>query len=219
MTRLIALVVAGLLLCGVVFGIGYRSGQPSVKTDTTIWSTGPTVTHIESLGQLVATKVYVSDVLTAEGEGYRGSWLIKGDGLISIDLTRAHAQHREMVAQSQAQDGLISIDLTRAHVFQIDPKIRRAWIMLPQPKVLSARVDHERSKTWSVEKTSWLPWRGDGDALRDQAMFHAQKLVEHAASSKDNMDHARGSAEKVLESVYRMVEWQVVIEWEATQQG
>ena len=194
MTRLIALVVAGLLLCGVVFGIGYRSGQPSVKTDTTIWSTGPTVTHIESLGQLVATKVYVSDVLTAEGEGYRGSWLIKGDGLISIDLTRAH-------------------------VFQIDPKIRRAWIMLPQPKVLSARVDHERSKTWSVEKTSWLPWRGDGDALRDQAMFHAQKLVEHAASSKDNMDHARGSAEKVLESVYRMVEWQVVIEWEATQQG
>lgn len=191
MKRITALVVVAIVLCTLVFVVGYRWGSPKYEDTTKFWSSGPTVTQLESLGQLVAMKVYVADVLTGEGQGYRGSWLIKGDALISIDLSRAT-------------------------VVEADTKIRRARIILPQPKVLSARVDHERSKTWDVKKTTWVPFGGDGDALRDQAMLQAQKLVGFTAGSKENMDHARGSAEKVIEGIYRMVGWQVVIEWEPT---
>lgn len=188
MKRTVAVMLIAIVVCGLIF-VGYKIATPHAGDITKVWSSGPTVTHLESLGQLVATKVYVSDVLTAEGEGYCGSWLIKGDALISIDLSRAT-------------------------VVEVDSTIRRARIILPQPKVLSARVDHERSKTWDVKKTTWVPFGGNGDALRDRAMFEAQKLVGFAASSKENMDHARSSAEKVIEGIYRMVEWQVVIEWQ-----
>ncbi|HTK78176.1 MAG TPA: DUF4230 domain-containing protein [Gemmataceae bacterium] len=189
MTRLFGPAIAVLALAGVLFGIGFWAGLPRQKDGIVIWSTGPTVTHIESLAQLVATKVSVSDVLIAEGRGYRGSWLIKGDGLVAIDLARAK-------------------------VADVDKHLRKAKIVLPQPKVLSARVDHERTKTWSVEKTTWVPWGGDGDALRDQAMYHAQKLVEHAAGSADHIQQARVSAEKVIDSIYRMVDWEVTVAWE-----
>lgn len=50
--------------------------------------------------------------------------------------------------------------------------------------------------------------------MRDDAMKHAQELVEYAASSKENMDHAKYSAETVIQNIYRLVGWQVTIEWE-----
>jgi hypothetical protein len=172
--------------------LGYVGGRLGVSNGISVYSTGPTVTQIESLTELVTTRISISDVLVAEGEGYRGSWIIKGDGLIAIDLSRAK-------------------------VADVDSKTRTARVTLPQPRVLSARVDHERSKTWSVEKTTWLPWAGNADAIRDQAMFHAQELVKVAAGSKDNIAQARYTAEKVLQSFYRMADWQVVIDWEPAQ--
>jgi len=133
--------------------------------------------------------VNVADVLVAEGEGYRGSWLIKGDALLSIDLSQAK-------------------------VVTINNQLRTATIHLPQPKVSSPRVDFTRSKTWDVEKVTWIPWGGDQGVLRDLAMLHAQQLVEFAAGTEENMEHARTSTSRVVGSIYRMVDWDVTIEWE-----
>src|SRR6478609_628108 len=94
----------------------------------------PTVIQLERLGQLTTARVHITDVLWAEGEGYRGSWLISGDALLSCDM-------------SQATIG------------DINPAGRTATIRLPPLHVASARIDHEKTKTWSVEKTTWLPWR------------------------------------------------------------
>ena len=189
MTRFAFAIGAAVLAC-LIFAFGYRCAQTASGIATTGWSTGPTVTSLESLGELVSTKVNVADVLQATSDSYRGSWLIKGDALISIDMSRAR-------------------------IIESDPKTQSARISLPLPKVLTARVDHSRTKTWSVEKTAWLPWRGgDPDSLRDQAMLHAQELVEYAASSKENMDHARYSAETVIRGVFQLVGWNVTVEWE-----
>lgn len=187
MTKVVA---TGTLLCGLVFGAGYWTGRPGSTSGQIVWSMGPTITHLESLGELVATRVHISDVLVANDEGYRGSWLIKGDALLTIDLGQAK-------------------------IITADPSAQTATIRLPQPRALSPRINHERSKTWSIEKTAWLPWKGDSDAMRDKAMAHAQKLVEHAANSEDNLAPARASAERIIAKVYRMVEWDVTIEWEA----
>ncbi len=126
------------------FLTGYSLGHRREEMPK-IWSTGPTIDHIQSLNQLVSTKVSVSDVLTGEGEGVRGVWLIKGDALLGIDLSDAHVQVP-------------------------DRNQRRAIVQLRQPIVLSARVDHERSLTWDVQRTTWIPWKGDQDRLRDKAM-------------------------------------------------
>src|SRR5262245_50770432 len=106
-----------IISCGAVFWMSKWRQDPSVA----IWSSGPTVTHLEKLGSLVSTKVYLSDVLTGEADGYRGSWLIKGDALIGIDLTKAK-------------------------VIESDHQRKQAKIRLPGPRVLTARVDHARTK-------------------------------------------------------------------------
>jgi hypothetical protein len=178
------------VLCSLAtFALGYRYAQTVPATVSTVWSSGPTVTRLESLGHLVSTKVYVADVLQATTNDYRGSWLIKGDALLSIDMTRAK-------------------------IVESNPKTRTAHVWLPLPKVLTARVDHARTKTWSVEKTTWVPWKGDPDGIRDDAMRQAQELVEFAGNSPENLDHARYCAEAVIQGLYRLVDWQVTIEWE-----
>lgn len=188
--RRLAFPIATLMICSLItFGLGYRFAQTTPELASTGWSTGPTITSLESLGQLVSTKVQVADVLEATSRDYHGSWLIKGDALIAIDMTRAK-------------------------IVESNDRTHTASVAIPLPKVLSARVDHSRTKTWSVERTTWISLRGNADSMRDDAMKHAQELVEHAANSKENMDHAKYSAETVIQNIYRLVGWQVTVEWE-----
>jgi hypothetical protein len=116
---------------------------------TQIHSQGPTVERLERLSQFVTMRVYVADVLTPESQGYRGAWLIRGDALIGVDLSRALVTKK-------------------------DKQTRQAVVLLPPPRVLLSRVDHDRTKTWEVRRTAWVPWSGDQDALRDSVMLHAQ---------------------------------------------
>jgi len=88
-----------------------------------IQSQGPTVERLQRLSQLVTLQVHVADVLIGEGEGSRGSWLIKGDALLGTDLAKAQIVDRDDTA-------------------------RRATLLLPSPVVLHSRVDHQRTRTW-----------------------------------------------------------------------
>jgi len=155
---------------------------------TTFRSTGPTVTQLESIAELVPLRVYVADILEAEGEGYRGSWLIKGDAVISVSLKGAKVIDR-------------------------DDQRQTAVIAVPPPRVLQARVDHERTKTWDVRKNTWIPFAGNPDLLRDSAMLHAQKLVEETAREEKNLNYARETAALVLKSMYRLNGWEVEVQW------
>jgi hypothetical protein len=164
---------------GVVFlvllGALARSVSPSVSEPPTFFhSFGPTITQLESMSKLATTRVHITDVLTGEGEGYRGSWLIK-------------------------EDALLSCDLSRAVILRRDNETRTAVIRLPRLRVRSPRLDHEKSKVWSVEKATWLPWKwGNQDLFRDEADFHAQKLVETAAGSEETLGPARARVEFTL---------------------
>lgn len=155
-----------------------------------IRSLGPTISQLERISELVPIRIHVADVLIAQGEGYRGAWLIKGDAVLSCDVSRAKIVH-------------------------IDSSARIATLRLPPLRVTSARVDHERTKTWNVQKTSWLPWSGgDQNALRDTAMYHAQRLIEETALSDRNLEPARNQTEILIQQMYEIVGWDVAIEWE-----
>ena len=111
------------------------------RKSVTIVSQNPTIERLERLSHLVTMRVYLADVLTAEAEGHRGAWLIRGDGLIAVNLARAS-------------------------IVVKDDQTKQAVIRLPTPEVLQARVDHTRTRTWEVRKTTWVPWRGDQDRVR-----------------------------------------------------
>ena len=155
---------------------------------TAIISQGPTVERLQRLAHLVTMRIYIADVLVGEGEGCRGSWLIKGDALIGIDLSQAR-------------------------IFDKDDQARKAVLRLPQPEVLQCRVDHEKTRTWEVRRTAWVPWNADADKLRDNVMREAQKLVADAAASGEYVGQAKAAAETMLCAFYREVGWQVQVTW------
>eukprot|EP00456_Euglypha_rotunda_P032756 TRINITY_DN253_c0_g1_i17.p1 TRINITY_DN253_c0_g1~~TRINITY_DN253_c0_g1_i17.p1 ORF type:complete len:196 (+),score=20.29 TRINITY_DN253_c0_g1_i17:526-1113(+) len=152
-------------------------------------SAGRPLIQLERIGELAPVRIHVADVLVAEGEGYRGSWLIKGDALITCEVSEAK---------------LTEVDSVR----------RRARLQLPPLKVASARVDFGKSKTWSVENTTWLPWSGgDQDLFRDAAMYHAQQLVEEAAMSATSIESAQVQTELIVRQMYEAVDWHITVEW------
>jgi hypothetical protein len=186
-----ALVVGIAVLFFIVVGVMLASWRPT-SANAPNWFSGPTIEHLESLSELVCLRVHISDILVGEDNDYRGSWLIKGDAMIGIDLRGAK-------------------------ITETDPTMRRAKIKLPAPRVASARIDHERTRTWSVEKTTWIPWVGDPDRIRDQAMRQAQRVIHKTAGSEENLQAAKKSAEKVIREIYRMVGWEVTVDWVVTQ--
>lgn len=153
-----------------------------------VQSQGPSIERLQRLSQLVTLKVTISDVLIGESEGCRGSWLIRGDALLGIDLAQANIIDRDDAA-------------------------RRATLLLPAPIVLHPRVDHRRTKTWQVRRMAWLPWNADEDRLRDAVMQQAQELVTHAAGSAENFSQAQAAAESAITTFFSEVGWQVKVTW------
>jgi hypothetical protein len=164
-----------------------RVAQPPPTVVVT--SQGPTIERLERLSHLVTSRVYVVDVLIGEGEGCRGAWLIRGDALIAVPLNKAAITEK-------------------------DESAKRATIRLPQPEVLTARVDHERTRSWEVRTTTWIPWHADQDRLRDEVMLQAQRMVSQTAGSKEHLDQAKRAAEVIIAALYEHVGWELKIVWQ-----
>ena len=154
-----------------------------------VTSQGPTIERLERLSQLCTGRVYVADVLIGQSDTTKGAFLIRGDALIAVDLSRA------VIAEK-------------------DESARRATIRLSPPEVLQARVDHERTKTWEVRSTTWIPWRAEQDRLRDEVFHQAQLMVAQAAGSHENIEHAKRAAEIIISALFEHVGWNVKVTWQ-----
>ena len=188
---LIALTALAILVAQAVALL--RGWDPGVReTPPTFSSPGPTVVQLERLQQLVSSRVHVTDVLVGESRWLEGAWIIQGDALLAVDMSRAKIKER-------------------------DEKARTAAIVLPHPAVLSARVNHESSQQWDIKSRSWIPLAGlllgDRRAIEQQAMREAQRLVERAAGTDDNKAAARQGVEGMLSEFYCAVGWQVSVQW------
>ena len=161
-------------------------------TPRAVRSVGPTMVQLERLQYLVSTRVQVADVLVGESRWLEGSWIIQGDALIGVDMKKAEIR-------------------------DADRKARTAVIILPQPAVLSARVNHEKSQQWDIKSRTWIPMAslilGDRQTMEKRAMLEAQRLIERAAGSDDNMATARKGVEGILTELNQSVGWQVSVRW------
>jgi hypothetical protein len=139
----------------------------------------------------VIQKVAIADILTYTHDSVSAAWLVRGDGLISVSLRDAVIDH-------------------------INPEARTASIELPPPKVLSARVDHERTLFWD-HKSGFLnrinPWGVQLPDVEASAMRAAQRLVQQAVDSPEHYRQARVLTATLITNLYASLGWTVRVHW------
>ena len=90
-------------------------------------------------------------------------------------------------------------------------------IVLPQPRIETASLDHERTKLLGVWPSGlWVivPGGGDADAAAiNQCYRDAQRAVAKVADDPQMMDRARGQAQTVLRGFFAAMGWGVEIRW------
>jgi hypothetical protein len=187
----------------VVLGVLSLVALPAIKllstwnlgiadTPPSFGSTGPTLVQLESLQYLVSTRVHIADILVGESRWLEGSWIIQGDALLAVDMTKAEIKRK-------------------------NEKTRTAVIVLHHPTVLSARVNHQKTQEWDIKSRTWIPLAssllGDRTAMEKQAMLQAQQLVERAAGSDSHKTTARQGVASMLAEFYQAVGWHVSVQW------
>ena len=157
---------------------------------STIISMAPTVEEIETLSEMVTNRVYVSDILKGSNKDYEGLWAINGDALITVDLSQATVTDK-------------------------DQETKTATITLPMPKVISARVDHERTLHGGVKGVRFALLRNPKNRAKmvDDAMLEAQNVVERAANRPEIIKNAQKQATLNIQMLYLKVGWNVTIKW------
>lgn len=190
MIRTFMLVGGTFLGAVLLYASGLNQRIPLLATNgPTYSSTAPTVEKVRGLSELVSAKVYVSDVLLGEAHGAKGAFLIKGDALVGVDMSKAKVTKQE------------------------DPSGTKYIVELPPPRVILARVDHTRTKTYDVQSVNWIPFTSDKDKLRDEAMAYAQAGVEQLAASEDTITFARKRAQESVTMLFESTGNNVEVIW------
>lgn len=159
----------------------------------------PTVERVTEIGELCVLKIQMSDMLTAKSNSLKASWMIAGDALISVDLTKVRVE-------------------------QADQDRRTLVLEMPALKVLSPRVNHEKTKHWDTESICWHDgWfthdkLGKSSHLHEMAMKEAQKVVAHVSQSREYHDDARESAERIVTALYAGTDYTVSFNWPGEQE-
>ena len=180
--------IAVITVCGFWMKRNFIDDQKS-----TIISMAPTVEEIESLSELVTNRVYVADILKGANKDYEGIWAINGDALITIDLSQATISDE-------------------------DEEAKTATITLPLPKVVSARVDHERTKNGGIKGVRFALLRNPKNRVKivDDAMQEAQAVVKKAANRPEIIENAKKQAKLNIQILYLKVGWNVGVKWQGS---
>lgn len=154
-------------------------------------SSNPTITEIQKLGELVVLRVNVADVLEDSSEDFKGVWIVRGDAMVAVDMSLAELE-------------------------STDESTKHLEVLLPQPRVIHARVDHEKTRTYDVSKKDWWNLLADSSSeeFSDAGMRKAQEMVESTSAGDDMMDQARDQAELVLTNMYQLVGWEIDVVWQ-----
>jgi hypothetical protein len=161
-----------------------------------VQASGPTIEQIQLLAELVTLKVELADVRMTELRGTLG-------GLQAILMVRGEVA--------------VGVDLAEARFESVDQRNRHAVLLLPQPKVVSVRLDHERTKLVGI--WPWGLWmvvmggREADSALVNRAYQEAQQGLGDAARDTSLLERSREQAQKVLRQFCEAMGWTIEIRW------
>src|SRR5688500_7107621 len=174
-----------LIVLGVVLGWLSAKRQVTSPAVPIPPHAAPTLEQIRSLALLTTVRVDVADVRLTTLDGYTGgvrvAAVIKGDFQLSADLSRAQLE-------------------------SVNDHRRTATLVLPEPRVISPRLDHQRTKLFAMNSYGlWQITPGEGPYAEavNQTYAEAQASVEAAAANAEAMHRARAQAEAVLSTFFR----------------
>ena len=147
---------------------------------------------LEKLSELVTLKVNTERVVDGQNDHYKAIYTVGGDALIGTDLKKAR-----MVADSAS---------------------KKMTITLPEPKLVLARVDMNRTKPYDISARSWINpgiwFTGDKAKLIDRILKEAQKIIEEECMTEEYVKNSKTQAEFIIKTLYSELGWEVEIIWE-----
>lgn len=180
------LLIGGLL--GVSLGGRFKSNPP-------IEATPAVIGRITELAELVVLRVPVSKVHVTKLGGYVGSVsclvLVNGELELGNDLARARWE-------------------------DVDTEARTAKLILAEPVVRRARLDHDQTSVYRIDRgglRKGLPSAEPSRQVVNQAMIEAQADIEDAGDDSQYVDRARRHTEQVLQQFLKAMGWKVQVVW------
>ncbi len=180
------LIVGGLL--GISLGGRHRPPLPVVNS-------APVIGRITDLAELVVLRLPVSKVHVTSLGGYVGS------------VSCVVLVHGELE---------LGTDMKLAEFTEVDRDVRTATLILAEPKVRRARLDHDQTSVYRIDRGGL--WKGIPSAeparrIVNQAMIEAQACVEVAGEDSLYVDRARRHTEQVLQQFLAALGWEVKLVW------
>lgn len=188
----IALVVVGAALVavagvGVLVGKGCAPPPPKPASVQVIRPTPNVVTAVRDLSRLESSEYHVERVIDLTDKQTRFFGLVETEDAILL------------VASG---DVVAGVDLAQLKPEDVtaDPETRRATIRLPPPKILSARLDNERTYV-HARNTDMLAERKE--TLETRARQEAERSIREAALEAGILKKAGTNASRTVESLVR----------------
>lgn len=194
---LVVLILGLAVLVLVGYGLSLYAGLGKWQSLTTpperFAINGPTINQVQSLSLLTVQSVQVVSELEAEASFRKGVWIVRGSADYVVDFSLAKSVSRD-------EDGKV------------------VTISLPSPKLRNPRLDEQRTKLVTVEKTGLGWWTigmmGSQKQFEEISRDKMQSAVVAAAREQQYVVMARQSAERVVRSIFELAGWKVQIEWE-----
>jgi hypothetical protein len=152
-------------------------------------SAPPSIAQVQFMSDLATTRVHLSDFIEGENNHYVGRWTLHGEAVLGVDL-------------SQAQYA------------KLDNERKRATLRLPQPHMISSKLDHDRCEEIYIKSKVWIP-TSSRQPLRDEVWKHADRKIQRLGHEAGYMERAKVQAERVLEKLFDGFGWKVDFEWQA----
>ena len=110
----------------------------------------------------------------------------------------------------------LGTDLKLAEFTEVDTEARTVTLRLSEPKVRRARLDHEQTSVYRIDRGGlWkaLPSAEPARRVVNQAMVEAQACVKTAGEDSQYVDRARRHTEQVLGQFLQALGWEVKLVW------
>ena len=183
-----------LLVMGGLLGV-FLGGRPHGLAQSIEDHRSILISRITEVAELSTLKVPVSHVMTSELAGYIG-------GISCIVVVNGEVA--------------LGVDLEKARIEDIDPENRTATLILPPPEVHYARLDHERTNIYSINRHGlWLLAIGDEAAqkLINKVMREAQAAVRVTAHDPLLDTKAHEQAGRIFRGAAGTLGWDLHLVW------
>ena len=184
------------ILLVLILGLTLANVRPPAATTTP--SPAPALERVREVAEVSILEVDVSAITIARIDGYTG-------GVRCC-----------LIATGAAR---IGADLERATLHSIDHAAGTLVVALPEPTVLSVRIDPTASRVYSVDRNGlWiaLPFATREGQVTARAWAAAESKLHEAADRSGLIARARRRAATLVKTAIEPLGWSVTIDWQPT---